>query len=72
MSDASTDRDHEVGKLPRCPECGYSPTDHPEWMERRLANAGYDRPYVEVKYGLDRDRLALLCPVCGTVIRRTD
>jgi len=62
----------QTPKVPECGGCGYSPTRASENLAERLAEAGYDRPYVEVEFGLSGDGRALLCPVCGTVVRRTD
>jgi|GEM_PF-6486024 len=62
----------QTPKVPECGGCGYSPTRTSENLTERLAEAGYDRPYVEVAFGLSGEGRALLCPVCGTVIRRTD
>ncbi len=61
-----------VSKLPECSDCGYSPTRADDDLEERLAAAGYDRPYVEVEFGVSGEGRALLCPVCGTVVRRTE
>lgn len=51
-------------KIPTCPDCGYDPTAPPDRLDR-------DRPYVEARFGLDGEGRALLCPVCGAMIRRT-
>jgi len=61
-----------MSKLPSCDDCGYSPTRASESLSERLSAAGYDRPYVEVEFGLSGESRALLCPVCGNVVRRTE
>jgi hypothetical protein len=62
----------EEPKLPECDDCGYSPTRASDDLARRLAEAGYERPYVEVEFGPAAEGRALLCPVCGALVRRTD
>lgn len=59
-------------KTPVCGDCGYNPAHSSELLAEELADTDYDRPYIEVSFGLDGEGRALLCPVCGNLVRRTD
>jgi hypothetical protein len=59
-------------KTPVCGDCGYNPIRSSELLAEALAETDYDRPYIEVSFGLNGEGRALLCPVCGNLVRRTD